>query len=138
MKLVTGLRGRLPVAWDGKSTEWREGLSPRGITHIGDFPCGGCGSRSSEMESHVGVVARTGTERVAKTKRTRSGREYGVTVEVPAWAIPRLHLNRCLDCGHTEVHDVVEDCLWTLEDADYGPDGSWPDQPELDFEGGKR
>ncbi len=41
-------------------------------------------------------------------------------------ALRDIHAFRCPDCGEVVVWDVDSDEWWTLDESDYGPDGSWP------------
>lgn len=132
-----GRRDELPTAWDGRRVDWGPAMAVRAVSHVGAIPCNGCGSTSAPMDAHIGRVhpAPGATVRETRTKRTRSGREYGITRDVPAQPEARLSLNRCLACGHDSVLDLTTNQLWDLDYSDYEPDGSWPSQPELPIEG---
>lgn len=134
LKLVRGAKNRLPVAWDGKQVAWAQASDAWHSPHFPTPRCYACKAQLPAYTRFIGTVARTGTQIVAKPKTTRSGRRYEKQVEVPATPEKRLFLEECNDCANQTVYDMKTDELWELDETDYLPDGSWPTQPELNFE----
>ena len=132
-----GRRHDLPPRWDGRIVEWSEWdtsptfvCGPRGPVRASR--CEGCGSTASRATSRGTVYPLAGdtyeSERPV-VKRTRSGREYVAgTVTVARRARPgvRLFAFRCPDCGLDTVVDYTSEPeqVWTLDESDYGDEGS--------------
>ncbi|MGZ0070008.1 hypothetical protein [Microbacterium arborescens] len=101
----------LPVAWDGREVRWgRWGATD----HIRICPprasrCDSCGSARSPFLA-VGL-------RAADAGPGRFTRRH---------ALRDLHAFRCPDCGEVVVWDMDSDEWWTLDESDYGPEGSRP------------
>ena len=99
--LVVGPARPLPVAWDGVPVEWTPWENPprvRVCPPQEPTPCGLCGSRERPVQSR-------GLTQV----------EVGATL---------LIATRCPSCRLDTVWDARNDETWTLDDTDYGPEGS--------------
>lgn len=103
LPLTVGLVRPLPVAWDGVPVEWSAWENP--VQAIlcppqEPTPCESCGSRERPVQAR------------------------GLTqVEVGA---ALLIATRCTACRLDTVWDARNDQWWTLDDTDYGPEGSNP------------
>ena len=129
-------RHDLPPRWDGRIVHWSEWdtsptlmCGPRGPVRASR--CEGCGSTASNATSRGTVYPLAGDTYESEqpiVKRTRSGREYqaGVQVVTANWRHPVTSLVafRCLGCGLDEVVDMGTGECWTLDDLDYGDEGS--------------
>jgi len=107
----------LPLDASATIIEWSEWQLSPPITHI-EQKCGrkDCGYVGLQWTSRGLAVPQPGeTFTVDQPRHTKSGREYLVQKEVPAWRVWRLHAFLCGQCRHLDVY-------WT------GPDGmSWHD-----------
>jgi len=121
-------RNDLPLLWDGRVVEWRgwsDGTTTMAL-HNPKERCTGCGS-SAEPAINAGIMDAKQGEMVEHEplKKTKSGRTYrGRTILVPANRWARLFAFRCPDCQQDEVWDKDADEWWTLDESDYGSDGS--------------
>lgn len=100
----------LPVAWDGREVKWSRWDSTE---HIVICPppksrCE-CGSQRAPFFA-VGL-------RAVDSGPGRFQRRH---------ALRDLHAVRCPDCGQVDVWDMDSDEWWTLDESDYGPNGSTP------------
>lgn len=119
----------LPVTWDGVRIKWRPWTDTRSslAAHLPDeeLACDRCGLIDERLVTCGSRPPEPGaTIRATKTRRTRSGREYTVTVDVPAHEYLDLWAFRCRGCGHDTVLDDRTGDRWDLEPDDYGPEGS--------------
>ena len=128
----------LPPKWDGHVVGWDSwDTSPVflcGPLELCNPPatvrCEGCGSTASPATSRGRVYPLDGEthEQVRPVvKRTKSGREYEAgerTVRVRSKPKVKLYAFRCLDCGLDEVFDLETRECWTLDETDYGDEGS--------------
>ena len=135
LRLFSARTHDLPPKWDGRVVEWSEWDSspifvcgPRGAAKRS--PCEGCGSTRSQATS-IGTVYPLASETYEveqpRVKTTRSGREYvsgTVVAAMRARPTVQLHASRCPGCGLDTVFDVDTGECWTLDDSDYGDDGS--------------
>lgn len=111
----------LPVAWDGRAVKWDRWEPP-----VEAFICPPpkperctCGSAASPFTARG--LRDPDPERVRVLERVpRIGRRTPLT-----WPVYDLHAFRCPACGEVTVWDMESDQWWTLDDADYGPTGSW-------------
>lgn len=125
---LASVRNDLPPKWDGRPVEWR-GWTHGNSTMVFHAPrerCEGCGS-SNEPSVNPGVTDPDPGETYTyePIKKTRSGREYigpATTTAARRWV--RIVAFRCPDCGRDEVWDKRTDEWWTLDESDYGSDGS--------------
>lgn len=95
----------LPVAWDGWPVRWTRWAAPMLMfvcRQLGKDPRCECGSTAPPFTAS-GVQARP---------RGDFGVRYG------------LRAMRCPDCGSVTVWDLTSDEWWTLDESDYGPEGS--------------
>lgn len=122
----------LPQRWDGdvvKWDDWQEGVPTSADFHFGPRTCDGCHSTIrpywtfGRRQPGRGEVFETWK---FQTITARWGTTYQVhrPIHVPAWPVIQFHATRCAWCGHTEVYDFDSTETWTLDDTDYGPDGS--------------
>lgn len=118
----------LPPKWDGQAVEWR-GWTHGNSTNVLHSPrerCEGCGSEN-EPSVNPGITdPRPGeTYTYDPIKKTRTGREYiGQPKTVTAGRWVRIVAFRCPDCHRDEVWDKRTDEWWTLDESDYGAEGS--------------
>ena len=130
--LTLWARNDLPPKWDGRRVDWSEwDTDPIFVCPPPTAPrCEGCGSAARQATSRGTVYPLDGEmfeTHEPRVKRTRSGREYVAgTVTVARWARPgvRLFAFRCLGCGLDEVFDLETRECWTLDETDYGDEGS--------------
>jgi hypothetical protein len=101
---------QLPPRWDGRDVEWRAWTrtdSTTAVYHGRREPCERCGSLAWPLMNH-GVVHPPATPGTVNLR-------------------PRLLLLsvfRCPDCHLDTVWDRDTDEWWTLDESDYGPEGS--------------
>lgn len=105
--------GELPPAareWEGRTVRWMEWhVTPRSAhleAVLPSEPCV-CGSTDAPLMAGGLLLPNEGesftTHQVKNSHRT--GREYEVPVQVPAWPVLRLLAFRCQHCGAEEVLD---------------------------------
>lgn len=111
----------LPVAWDGRAVKWDAWEKPVFSTvrfHPKPERCT-CGSVNAPFTSRG--LRDTDPDRVRALERLpRIGRRTKL-----AWPVYDLHAFRCPDCGEVTVWDMATDEVWTLDESDLGPTGSW-------------
>lgn len=122
------VRRDLPALWDGRGVEWKGWTSGVTTARFHDLKprcCERCASRGEES-LNLGVVAPLpgATFDVHIARRLPSGREYLRTVAKDAWPIVQLVAFRCPDCRLDTVWDKETDEWWTLDESDYGDEGS--------------
>lgn len=100
----------LPTAWDGREVKWSRWDSTDRII-ICPPPAArcDCGSKRSPFVA-VGL-------RAADSGPGRFQRRH---------ALRDLYACRCPECGQVDVWDMDSDEWWTLDESDYGPEGSTP------------
>lgn len=100
----------LPVAWDGLAVKWSR-WETSGHIQLCPPPKTRCECGSSEAPfTAVGLRSpAVGRERFARRHALRD-----------------LYAFRCPDCGEVAVWDMTSDEWWTLDESDYGPEGSTP------------
>lgn len=117
----------MPPMWDGRRVEWSEWDDSRWFICPPPKadPCA-CGSTAPRVTS-IGTVHPLPGEMVqgTRTKRLKSGREYGIPTEVPAQPLIALHAERCVTCGLDTVYETATESVWELDATDYRADGSW-------------
>lgn len=130
MRLVDGRANDLPPRWDGRVVSWTE-WRPDRLRVCGSLQpdaCLECGSTALPDYSRAILYPNQGdTHRAlieAATRRT--GRRYMRERTVPTKPHPRLVAFRCPDCRIDQVLDLVTQTWWTLDEDDYGPEGSNP------------
>lgn len=100
----------LPAAWDGREVKWsRWDSTDRIIICPPPKSRCDCGSTRAPFIA-VGL-------RAADAGPGRFARRH---------ALRDLHACRCPDCGQVDVWDMDSDEWWTLDESDYGPEGSTP------------
>lgn len=109
--MLTLLAHPLPVAWDGREVKWSRWDSSEHIIVCGsrNEPRCECGSTRHPFTA-VGL-------RAADTGPGRFARRH---------ALRDLHAFRCPDCGQVDVWDMDSNEWWTLDESDYGRNGSVP------------
>jgi hypothetical protein len=103
----------LPPTWDGVPVTWDGWTDTRWTTwifHSKPEACEKCGSVAPQ-QSNMGVVA-----------RGDGARQHQVA---------RFFAYRCPGCQLDTVIDIRTDTAWTLDETDYGQDGSEVTQKEL-------
>ena len=119
----------LPVSWDGVRIRWRPWTDARSSLayHASDeeLACERCGLIDERLVTCGSRPPEPGaTIRATRLRRTRSGREHTVDVDVPAHEYLDLWAFRCRGCGRDQVLDDRTGERWDLDPSDYGPDGS--------------
>jgi len=117
----------MPALWDGRPVEWDRWerhdtwiCGKGGCHNAADDLCDNC--QQGDLFHCRGVVYAQPGE-LLEIGQGRLTRHVGLI----------LYATRCRHCGHTTVLDSLDPgaCEWTLDDSDYGADGSWPNQQEL-------
>lgn len=113
----------MPILWDGLRCAWGpwQTVTTTWTLHHPDRRRCDCGSQAEPHDAHGIVYAPPGTVtylHAARTARDAKARREGEPVQ---W----LNALRCPDCGLTTVWDVRTDKCWTLDETDYGDEGSW-------------
>ena len=102
----------LPVAWDGREVKWSRWDTALDV-HIcgpaGYEPRCDCGSKRQPFVASGLRAADEGPGRFARRHAAKDLRAF-----------------RCPDCGQVDVWDMDSDEWWTLDESDYGPNGSTP------------
>lgn len=109
--MLTLVSHPLPVSWDGAPVKWSRWRNSNRITICPppkDSRCS-CGSATAPFVATGLRAPATGRERFARRH-----------------AIRDLHAFRCPGCGEVTVWDSTSDEWWTLDNTDYGPNGSTP------------
>lgn len=124
---LVGSRADLPARWDGRAVLWGEW---RIIEQL--FVCDrtkrkppepdrcACGALTSTSHYAVGLVADDADTTVAELATDDRFARYGR----PRRGTRSLTAYRCPSCGADEVYDAATGEWWTLDESDYGPDGS--------------
>lgn len=110
MSALTLVSHPLPISWDGREVKWSRWESTERILICGphsDKARCDCGSKRNPFTASGLRAADAGTGRFARRH-----------------AVKDLHALRCPDCGQVDVWDMDSDEWWTLDESDYGPNGS--------------
>lgn len=122
----------LPGKWDGDLVEWSAWAAKPATSlefHGFEARCEGCGTTARQYiatgrrQPGVGEVVERWVPRTFTAKwGTTYTRDF--LTHAPASPLVQFHATRCGWCGHTTVYDQDSVELWTLDETDYGPDGS--------------
>jgi hypothetical protein len=102
----------LPVAWDSREVKWSRWERPAPVTICGPGVKPSRCDCGSERDPFVAVGLRAADAGPGRFARRHALRD--------------LHAFRCPDCGQVEVWDMASGEWWTLDDGDYGLEGSTP------------
>lgn len=99
----------LPVSWDGCPVKWSRWDAALDVIICppNKAPRCECGSNAKPFVSTGLRAPDTGAEQFARRHALRDLRAF-----------------RCPGCGEFAVWDMTADTWWTLDETDYGPDGS--------------
>lgn len=100
----------LPAAWDGAPVKWGRWETSERI-HVCPPPKNRC-ECGSTRPPFFAVGLRAPASESGRFERRHALRD--------------LHAFRCPDCGEVTVWDMTSDEWWTLDESDYGPQGSTP------------
>lgn len=111
----------LPVAWDGRPVTWDRWQAAPVVMICGPAASSRCACGSSSQPWQARGLREPDPADVARAAALpRIGRPIPLV-----YPVYDLHAFRCQGCGEVQVWDMDADAWWTLDDADYGPTGSW-------------
>jgi hypothetical protein len=121
-------RHDLPPRWDDRIVTWR-GWEVQIEAFICPPPrqrcCEACGSLAKPVVNRGVVAVSPATTQAELDYDAENRRRLGrLAHKRPLIAFVRLHVFRCPDCKTDLVWDTDTDEWWTLDDTDYGDDGS--------------
>ena len=128
MKPIGGRQFDLPPKWDGRLLRWTE-WRPDNLHVCGDLSpdaCLVCGSVALPYYARATLYPKFGDthEALAEVATRRTGRRYLRNRTFTTKPHLRLVAFRCPDCLTDTVVDLGTNTWWTLDDDDYGPEGS--------------
>lgn len=128
MKLRQGREFDLPPKWDGRIVKWRGWEDvPLTLCRAGDRDvCLDCGSLAPPVINWGMFYPHDGDtwEALVEATTRRTGRTYLKKRTVLEHPHLRFVAYRCPDCRADHVLDTDSQTWWTLDEDDYGPEGS--------------